>query len=261
MNALVVGASAGIGRATARRLHQLGYSLAIVGRRKDRLHELAAEVGGAEVIVADLVELDSCRTVVERAVDALGPLDLIVHAAGASGLAPLGSASAADWSSVLHTNVVAPALVAAAAIDHLTPPAVVCFLSSEAVGNPHHGLVPYAASKAALEEVVRGFRVEHPEARFCCLRVGATEGTDFARDFSPELGLELLPKWIASGQIPAQLMDAVELGSAVADAMDLAVRSPGLDLQDVVIRAPGRTHTGDTDVLADKFNEVVRRNE
>ena len=245
MRALVVGASAGIGRATALRLGELGFELAVVGRRKDRLDEVAASVGSTTPIVADLADPEVCRRVVEQAVDALGPLDLIVYAAGWSGLSPLQAVTADEWSKVLHTNVVAPALVTAAAIEHLATGAVVCLLSSEAVGHPHHGLVPYAASKAALEEVIRGFRVEHPTTRFCCLHVGATDGTDFARDFSPELGAELFPAWIAAGQIPAQMMDATELGTAIADAMVLALRSPGLDVHDLVIRAPGGRYTGD----------------
>ncbi len=255
--ALVLGASAGIGRATAMRLAELGYELVIVGRRKDRLDEVARRTGRAHPVVADLGQPDECVRVVDEAVQVMGGIDLIVHAAGSSRLSLLRSADANEWAAVLQTNVVAPALVVGAALDHLSSPGVVCLLSSEAVGNPHLGLVPYAVSKAALEELVRGFRVEHPELRFCCLRVGATDGTEFARDFSPELGAELFPHWIASGQMPARMMEAEVLGGAVADTLDLAVRTPGLDVQDLVIRAPGGPYKGDIAFMLEKVESIA----
>ena len=52
---------------------------------------------------------------------------------------------------------------------------------------PYHGLIPYGSSKAALEEVVRGLRLEHPELRFGCIRVGQTMPTDFAATSRPNL--------------------------------------------------------------------------
>jgi short-subunit dehydrogenase len=67
--ALITGASSGIGQAFARRLGTQGYDLAVVGRRRARLEELAAELPDVHVqpLVADLatdagVEAVSCRS-------------------------------------------------------------------------------------------------------------------------------------------------------------------------------------------------------
>lgn len=83
--ALVTGASAGIGEATARRLaREPDTQLVLLARREDRLRRLADELGGATVIAVDLTEPDAgerVREVVERE---HGRLDLLVNNAGAA---------------------------------------------------------------------------------------------------------------------------------------------------------------------------------
>ncbi len=85
MIALVTGASSGIGEATARRIaREPGARLILVARRRERLDALAAEIGGATVIAADLTDADAgarIAAVVERK---HGRLDLLVNNAGAA---------------------------------------------------------------------------------------------------------------------------------------------------------------------------------
>src|ERR1035437_2661562 len=79
--ALVTGASAGIGATFARRLARDGYRLILVARRRDRLEELARELGGAEVLAADLTRNDELKLVEERIL-AEPNLELVVNNAG-----------------------------------------------------------------------------------------------------------------------------------------------------------------------------------
>lgn len=76
--ALVTGATAGIGAAFVRRLAREGYDLVLVARDADRLSAVAASVGGAEVLRADLSVPADVAVVEQRA----GSVDLLVNNAG-----------------------------------------------------------------------------------------------------------------------------------------------------------------------------------
>lgn len=245
LRVLVVGASSGIGKGIATRMVRLGAQVVFCGRRKDALEAAVEAVGRGEYVVADVTEASQCDALVERAVSVLGGLDLLVFAASSSRLGLLRDTGADEWQQMLSTNVLGPNLVIKASLAHLADGAMVALLSSESVGDPLVGLVPYAATKASLEELVRGWRVEHPELRFANITVGSTGGTDFTRDFDMEVAGQLLPQWIASGQIPARSMDPDDLGATIAEILVTAVAHPGVDCQQVTLRAPGGIYTGD----------------
>lgn len=85
--AVVTGAGTGIGRASALRLAEEGARVVLVGRRRELLDEVAAEVvaaGGLRptVLVADLTDPDAADAVVAQTVAAHGRLDVVVNAAG-----------------------------------------------------------------------------------------------------------------------------------------------------------------------------------
>ena len=249
--ALVIGASAGIGREVALRLASAGAAVAFHGRRKELLDSAVAAAGSGCAVVADVSTSEGCELAVAEAVAHLGGLDLLVHSASSSRLGLVKDTDAAEWAQIFSTNVVAPALVARSAFAHLTPGGICAFISSESVGMPYHGLVPYGASKAALEKAVRGMRLEHPEFRFSCIRVGQTFPTDFSRDFDMDTMAALLPKWLTSGRMPAKMMDAVELGHTIADLLTIALNTESVEFQDMILRAPGGTFAGDPTELLD----------
>src|SRR5437868_13401581 len=80
--ALVTGATSGIGRAYAQRLHDDGWQLVLVARDADALAKIAAELGGAEVLVADLSEPAHVTDVARRVQDPERPVELLVNNAG-----------------------------------------------------------------------------------------------------------------------------------------------------------------------------------
>ena len=98
MIALVTGASSGIGEATARRLaREPGAHLVLVARREERLRALAAELGGATVIAADLTDDQAPRQIARRVEEEHGRLDLLVNNAGAAWRGRFGEAG---WENV-----------------------------------------------------------------------------------------------------------------------------------------------------------------
>jgi len=87
--AVVTGASTGIGRAIAKALACEGVELGIVARRTELLTELArdlsvAGLGSPAILALDLSQADAAQTLVQRAITALGSIDILVHAAGGS---------------------------------------------------------------------------------------------------------------------------------------------------------------------------------
>ncbi|MHB1784608.1 MAG: SDR family oxidoreductase [Acidimicrobiales bacterium] len=205
---LVVGASSGIGRRLAVAAAAAGASVALAARRKELLRAAVVEAGPAAMaIFCDVRRPADCQRVVDEAVAALGGLDAVVYAAGVSPLARVIDAGPEVWQAVVETNLVGPALVAAAAIPHLLASrGRLVLLGSSSVGRPFPGLVPYAATKAAVHELARGLRSEHPDLRVTTVVVGPT-ATDFASGWDPALMAILFERWAAEGYLagPAAL--------------------------------------------------------
>ncbi|MFE9650881.1 SDR family NAD(P)-dependent oxidoreductase [Streptomyces sp. NPDC006365] len=121
--ALVTGASSGIGHATALELAGEGASVVLVGRREDRLTDLAAQITGAGgkalVVPADITTAEAAEEAVERTVDGLGRLDILVNNAGLMLLGPTPGADLNDWRRMIDINLMGLMYTAHAAIPHL----------------------------------------------------------------------------------------------------------------------------------------------
>jgi NAD(P)-dependent dehydrogenase (short-subunit alcohol dehydrogenase family) len=231
---LVVGASAGIGRALAQHAAADGAAVAAVARRGEKL----AELDGCTPIVADIGDADACRRIVEEAVDALGTIDLLVHAVGVGILSHIEHAEADAWASMYAVNVIGPTLVTAAALPHLAPDAIVSFLSSASTLEPHWGMSPYTASKAALESTIRSWRLEHPDRRFQRVVMGTTVPTDFPAQFDPDLLTVALDRWARSG-LSGGLMNADQVGRHLADTYAVLLAHPEIDVPDITYDGRG----------------------
>ncbi|TXN75953.1 SDR family oxidoreductase [Methylobacterium sp. WL18] len=190
---LVVGASSGVGRAVAERL--LGtVQVTALGRRADRLAELAA--AGAAAVSCDVMDLASIGGVIEAAVAERGLLTGLVYCAGIQVIKPMRSLTVEEVERVYRTNLVAPTLFGAAFASARvsTRDSVFCAVSSIAAQRPEPAIVPYAASKAGLDALIKGLARELAPRRAVGVAPGwlDTEMTQaYGRLYSPAFREEL----------------------------------------------------------------------
>lgn len=166
-NALVTGASGGIGAEIARRLADEGVGLALSGRRKDALASVAAEVSAlgthCVTIPADLRDREQVRGLLDRAEAELGDIDVLINNAGVEGVSSFTSCSEQELSEMIEVNLTVPMLLTHAAVPGMLSKGRghVVFISSLAgkVGPAYNQ--PYAASKAGLIALTQSLRAEY----------------------------------------------------------------------------------------------------
>ena len=119
----ITGGGSGIGRELALAFAKEGATVAISGRRQDRLGLVVGEIqingGSALAIPCDVTDETSVERAVEQIVETLGRLDVAVANAGVSVIGTVEKLSAEDWRRQLDVNVVGLALTARYSIPHL----------------------------------------------------------------------------------------------------------------------------------------------
>jgi NAD(P)-dependent dehydrogenase (short-subunit alcohol dehydrogenase family) len=158
---MVTGAGSGIGRSAAAAFAGAGAHVLGIGRRPDALAGTAAKNPAIAAYPADITQDGVPEAVAQSAVDRWGRIDVLVNNAGAFASMPLGEATAARIAELLAVNVVAPSLLAKAALPHLTASrGAIVNVSSTFGHRPVAGAGHYGASKAALEQLTRSWALE-----------------------------------------------------------------------------------------------------
>lgn len=104
--ALVTGASGGIGEAIARSLHAQGAIVGLHGTRREKLDELAGELGErVEVFTADMSDRDQVKELARKAEEELEGVDILVNNAGITRDGLFVRMSDEDWDKVLEVNL------------------------------------------------------------------------------------------------------------------------------------------------------------
>jgi NAD(P)-dependent dehydrogenase (short-subunit alcohol dehydrogenase family) len=221
-NALVTGASRGLGFALSRALAERGWSLVIDARGADALESARAELAESTQVVAipgDVADPEH-RAALVQAVD--GPLDLLVNNAsllGASPLPPLVEYPLDVLEQVFRVNVAAPLALVQLALPVLAPEARILNVSSDAAVEPYEGWGGYGASKAALDQLTNVLATEHADLRVYAVDPGdmntqmqqdAYPGEDVSDRPPPE---ESVPGLLAlvEGELPSGRYAAREL--------------------------------------------------
>ena len=178
--AVVTGASSGIGAATARALAAAGYRVFCAARRFDRVHELAAEIGGVAV-GCDITDPDDVAMLVEAVG---GRLDLLVNnAGGAVGSEPLAEADLDAWQTMYQTNVLGAGRVTKALLPALiAAEGTVVFVTSTAAEAAYEGGAGYNAAKAGERMLAGALRLElcGTPVRVCEVSPGMVHTEEFS---------------------------------------------------------------------------------
>ncbi|MCS7182748.1 MAG: SDR family oxidoreductase [Thermoanaerobaculum sp.] len=159
--ALITGASSGIGWATSRRLGTAGAAVALVGRNREKLQELAAQLPLAEVFPCDLANRRARNGLVERVVASLGRLDILVNNAGVIASGPFAATELRHWDEMLEINLLSVVDLTRQALPFLQASrGCVVNVSSVAGLRAFPGIAPYAVAKAAVDQLTHCLALE-----------------------------------------------------------------------------------------------------
>ena len=162
-DAVVTGASSGIGAATARLLARHGCSVALVARRQDRLESLADEIAAETLVVpTDVTEEDAVASMAEEVRSSFDGIDLLVNSAGVARGGPVAETELDELRTSIRVN-----LEGVMNVTHALLPCIleselgdVITVSSLSVRYPQEGGSTYTASKFGVNGFMRSLRKE-----------------------------------------------------------------------------------------------------
>ncbi len=204
-NALVTGASRGIGRAIAIRLAEAGARVAVHYRSgRTEANELVRQLERSRAFHADLRKMVEVRTLFDEAVSAFGGLDIVVNNAGvAIGIdeAETGPEWERVWDTTMHVNLKALTLLCRLAVEHYKGRGggrIIDISSRAAFRGDTKDYMDYAASKGGIVALTRSIARAFGRQNITAFNVapGFTR-TAMAQDFIDEYGDDYLLNDIA----------------------------------------------------------------
>jgi 2-deoxy-D-gluconate 3-dehydrogenase len=155
--AVVTGGNGGIGLGMAHGLAEAGARVVVAGRNAEKAETAVAELGAQSVFIAlDVADESSCRAVIEQTEKRFGRLDILVNNAGTSIRKPPEIYTAAEWHTVLDTNLTGAFLCSQAAHPVMKRGGgkIINIGSMFALFGSAYA-APYAASKGALVQLTK----------------------------------------------------------------------------------------------------------
>jgi 3-oxoacyl-[acyl-carrier protein] reductase len=162
-NALITGASGGIGREIAVWLHKAGANIVISGTRLEPLTELKSELGAnVHIVLCDLFDVEAVKSLPKKAIEILGSIDVLVNNAGITRDNLFMRMSDEDWNDVINVNLSATMLLCKGAVRGMMKSRWGRIINITSVvgvpGNP--GQANYVAAKAGMIGMSKSLALE-----------------------------------------------------------------------------------------------------
>jgi NAD(P)-dependent dehydrogenase (short-subunit alcohol dehydrogenase family) len=161
---IVTGAGSGIGRACAIALAREGARVALIGRRRDRIDEVAREIGDhAFSLAGDLCNHEDIRRILEQTVSQLGGLNFLLNNAGVLHTGNAEQISEEQWDQTFNVNVRAVWLLSRAALPHMRNAgcgSIINIASTLGIVGARNRAA-YAPSKGAVVLLTKSMAVDH----------------------------------------------------------------------------------------------------
>jgi len=163
---LITGGTSGMGEASAQAFVEAGANVIISGRNQQRADNIIAGLGQApgsiDFIEADISDSTACKQLVERTIENLGGLDIVVNSAGVIYHATAEETSDEQWQETMNVNVNGMFFVCRAAIPHLkNGGGVIINIASDASLSGSYHLTAYCASKGAVLQMTRAMALDY----------------------------------------------------------------------------------------------------
>jgi 3-oxoacyl-[acyl-carrier protein] reductase len=217
--ALVTGASRGIGRASARALAAAGAQVLVhYGRGANEAEAVAAEIrkagGRADIVAADLATADGAHILARQARTIIGErLDILVANAGVSKAVTIEDTTVEDFDRLFAVNVRAPFFLVQQLLPILSNGSSIVLVSSLAAHASVGTLPAYAATKGAIDTLVKHFASALGERG---IRVNAVAPGVVATDMSSFTGTEAGRNFVLGMQALKRVAQPDDIAGAVA---------------------------------------------
>ncbi|MFP5405233.1 MAG: SDR family oxidoreductase [Gammaproteobacteria bacterium] len=236
--AIVTGASAGIGKASAVALLDAGWRVAFAGRRADLLEQAIAGASDAAdralAVPTDVSDPESVRRLFERTVSAFGRVDLLFNNAGVNAPAiPLEDLSVEQWKSVVDVNLTGAFLCTQEAFRVMKSQSPrggrIINNGSISAHAPRPNSVPYTATKHAITGLTKSASLDGRKYDIACGQINiGNAATDMASRMA-----QGVPQ--ADGRIaPEPLMDVQHVADTIVYMASLPL---GANVQFVTVMA------------------------
>lgn len=162
MSVVITGGGSGIGEATARYLAAQGAKVTICGRREDRIKKVAKEIGGnCAWVAADVTSSADRQKLIDTAIAHAGRIDALISNAGNMERKPVEEWTEERLLQVFNDNVISGMMLTQVALPHLVATeGAIIFIGSVYTVRAYPGAAPYAATKGALEALVKVLATE-----------------------------------------------------------------------------------------------------